>query len=35
MRDITGSGMATEVTGLLHRWRQGDATALNRLMPLV
>ena len=27
--------MATEVTGLLQRWRQGDATALDRLMPLV
>src|SRR5438067_7277356 len=27
--------MATEVTGLLHRWRQGDGSALNDLMPLV
>jgi RNA polymerase sigma factor (TIGR02999 family) len=27
--------MATEVTGLLLRWRQGDEGALNDLMPLV
>src|SRR5437016_2787478 len=27
--------MATEITGLLQRWRHGDETALNNLMPLV
>jgi len=27
--------MATEVTILLHRWREGDEAALNDLMPLV
>ena len=27
--------MASEVTGLLVRWRQGDEAALNDLMPLV
>jgi RNA polymerase sigma-70 factor (ECF subfamily) len=27
--------MATEVTGLLKRWRQGDESALNDLLPLV
>ena len=27
--------MATEVTGLLQRWRQGDQAALDDLMPLV
>src|SRR5436305_1732044 len=27
--------MATEVTGLFKRWRQGDESALNDLMPLV
>jgi len=27
--------MATEVTSLLHRWRQGDESALDQAMPLV
>ena len=27
--------MATEITGMLQRWREGDAAALNDLMPLV
>jgi RNA polymerase sigma-70 factor (ECF subfamily) len=27
--------MSNEVTGLLHRWRQGDESALNDAMPLV
>jgi RNA polymerase sigma factor (TIGR02999 family) len=36
MRDNTfGQRMATEVTLLLQRWRRGDASALNDLMPLV
>ena len=27
--------MSNEVTGLLHRWRKGDESALNDAMPLV
>ncbi len=30
-----GAPSPTEVTGLLQRWREGDAHALGRLMPLV
>jgi RNA polymerase sigma-70 factor, ECF subfamily len=29
------SGMPSEVTLLLQRWREGDSTALNALMPLI
>jgi len=34
-RQYGQQGMATEVTDLLHRWRQGDEAALDNLMPLV
>src|SRR5882724_6583286 len=34
-RQYVRAEMATEVTLLLQRWRQGDASALHDLMPLV
>ncbi len=35
MRDNSGEEMATDITLLLQRWRQGDETALQDLAPLV